>query len=160
MAIIKQIESLASNDRSIKAENLFNETRILNIVRLAKKLVDLYGQDTPFKKVGKHEGKEIELHLKDLERCISFILTSEKENFDCYMGRSKNPVSIIIINVNQEKILEVISDIIRSKNNLFGLIKLLKYILPAKAKIKGSYVAALKFARCLMIGKHNVYKKS
>jgi hypothetical protein len=35
--------------------------------------------------------------------------------------------------------------------------KLLKYIIPGKAKIKGSYVAASKLVRCLMIGKHEVY---
>ncbi|MFX0082008.1 MAG: hypothetical protein ACFE94_09670 [Candidatus Hodarchaeota archaeon] len=160
MAIINQIESIISNDRTIKAENLIKETKILNIVRLAKMLVDLFGQEAPFKKIGKLEGKEIELYLKDLDGYITFILTPDKENFDCYMGRANKPVSTILINVKQDKILDVVSDIIRSKHNIFGLIKLLKYILPGKAKIKGSYVAALKLARCLMIGKHNVYKKS
>ena len=158
MAIIDQIESLTSNNRSIKAENLIKETKILNIARLAKMLVDLFGQDAPFKKIGKLECKEIELHLKDLKGYITFILTSDREKFDCHVERAKNPISVIIINVKEDKILDVISDIIRSKHNVFGLIKLLKYILPGKAKIKGSYVAALKLARCLMIGKHNVYK--
>jgi hypothetical protein len=157
---INQIDSMAGNERTIRAENLINETKILNIVRLAKMLVDLFGQDEPFKKVGKLEGKEVELYLEDLEGYITFILTSDKEKFDCHMGRAKNPVSIIIINVKEDKILDVISDIIRSKHNIFGLIKLLKYILPGKAKIKGSYIAALKLARCLMIGKHEVYKSN
>jgi hypothetical protein len=158
--IINQIESIASDERTIKAENLINETKVLNIVRLAKMLVDLFGQDEPFKKVGKLEGKEIELYLKDLNGYITFILTSDRDNFDCHMERAKNPVSTIIINVKENKIIEAISDIIRSKHNLFGLIKLLKYMIPGKAKIKGSYVAALKLARCLMIGKHNVYKNN
>ena len=157
---INQINPETSNDRTIRAENLINETKILNIVRLAKMLVDLFGQDAPFKKVGKHSGKEIELYLKDFEGYITFILTSNKEKFNCRMGRAKNPVSIITINVKEDKILDVISDIIRSKHNIFGLIKLLKYIIPGKAKIKGSYIAALKLARCLMIGKHNVYKNN
>jgi hypothetical protein len=52
-----------------------------------------------------------------------------------------------------------LSSIIRSKANLFGLIKLLKFLIPRIILIKGSYMAAIKLTRCLMIGKHNVYKK-
>jgi hypothetical protein len=146
--------------RDYKAENLIRETKILNIARLAKMLVDLYGQEEPFKKIGKYEGKEIELNLKELGGYITFVLTSDKENFNCRAEKAKNPTATITINVKKEKILKVISDIIRSKHNIFGVIKLLKYIIPGKAKIKGSYIAALKLARCLMIGKHNMYKKN
>lgn len=157
---ITQIEKFHNLNRDFKAENLIRETKILNIARLAKMLVDLYGQDEPFKKVGKHEGKEIELYLKELGGYITFILTSKKDNFKCHAEKAKNPVARIIINVKKEKILKVISDIIRSKHNIFGVIKLLKYLIPRKAKIKGSYVAALKLVRCLMIGKHPMYKES
>ena len=157
---ITQIEKFHNFNRDIKAESLIRETKILNIARLAKMLVDLYGQDKPFKKVGKREGKEIELYLKELGGYITFVLTSKKENFNCHAEKAKNPVARIIINVKKEKILKVISDIIRSKHNIFGVIKLLKYIIPRKAKIKGSYIAALKLARCLMIGKHYMYKES
>lgn len=62
--------------------------------------------------------------------------------------------------MKEEKVLNVFSKIVRSKNNLYGLMKLLKYIIPRKIRIKGSYIAALKLVRCLMIGKHEVYKKS
>lgn len=157
---ITQIKKFQNLNRDFKAESLIRETKILNIARLAKMLVDLYGQDEPFSKIGKYEGKEIELYLKDLNGYITFILTSKKDNFNCHAEKAKNPVATIIINVKKEKILKVISDIIRSKHNMFGVIKLLKYIIPRKAKIKGSYVAALKLARCLMIGKHHMYKKS
>lgn len=157
---ITHIEKFHNLNRDFKAESLIRETKILNIARLAKMLVDLYGQDEPFKKIGKHEGKEIELYLKELGGYITFVLTSKKDNFNCHAEKAKNPVATIIINVKKDKILKLISDIIRSKHNIFGVIKLLKYIIPRKAKIKGSYVAALKLARCLMIGKHHMYKKS
>ncbi|MFX0060013.1 MAG: hypothetical protein ACFE8J_17080, partial [Candidatus Heimdallarchaeota archaeon] len=119
-----------------------------------------FGLDEPFKKVGKREGQEIELYLKELDGYITFTLTSDRNKFDTQAEKAKNPVARIIINVKEEKIIEVISNIIKSKNNIFGLLKLLKYIVPRKARIKGSYVAAIKLVRCLMIGKNEVYKKN
>ncbi len=159
MTGITQTDSTNSNDIATKAENLIRETKVLNITRLAKMLVDLFGSDEPFKKIGKREGQEVEMYLKELDGYITFILTSDRNNFDCIAEKAKNPVSRIIINVKEEKILQVISSIIRSKSNIFGLLKLLKYIIPGKAKIKGSLVATLKLVSCLMIGKHEVYKK-
>ena len=160
MAAINQTNTSKKIDINIRAENLIKNTKILNIARLAKMLVDLYGQDEPFKKVGKHKGKEIELYLKEFDGYITFILTSDRNNFNCHAEKAIDPVARIIINVKEEKILNVISSIIRSKSNIFGVAKLLKYIIPRKAKIKGSYVAAMKLVRCLMIGKHEMYKMS
>ena len=147
-------------DRNIKADNLVRETKVLNIARLAKMLVDLFGLDEPFTKIGKFEGQEIEMYLKELDGYITFILTNDRKNFECIAKKAKDPVAKISITVKDEKILTVLSKIIRSKSNLFGLIKLLKYIIPGKARIKGSYIAAIKLVRCLMIGKHEVYKQT
>ena len=135
------------------------ETKVLTIARLAKMLVDLFGIDDPFEKVGKHNGEEIEMYFSELDGYITFTLTSERENFDCRAEKANSPIARLIVTVEEEKILGVISSIIRSKNNLFSLMKLLKYIIPGKAKIKGSYIAAIKLVRCLMIGKHEVYSK-
>ena len=123
-------------------------------------LVDLFGLDEPFQKIGKHEGEEIELYLKELDGYITFTLTSERKNFECHAYKAKAPLARITITVKEEKILQVLSSIIRSKNNIFGLTKMLKHIIPGKARIKGSYIAAIKLVRCLMIGKHDVYKQS
>ena len=155
-----EITKTPKPNRSIRAENLVRETKVLNIARLAKMLVDLFGLDEPFTKIGKREGQEIEMYLKELDGYITFILTNERKNFECVVEKAKNPVAKISIHVREDKILTVLSKIIRSKSNLFGLIKLLKYIIPGKARIKGSYVAAIKLVRCLMIGKHEVYKQS
>ncbi|MHA1254661.1 MAG: hypothetical protein ACTSPS_03575 [Promethearchaeota archaeon] len=121
-------------------------------------LVDLFGLDEAFQNIGKREGQEIELYVRELEGYITFVLTSDRNKFNCKVERANDPVSMIIINVKEKDIVKVISSIIRSKNNIIGLIKLLKFIIPGKAKIKGSYVAAIKLIRCLMIGKNEVYK--
>jgi hypothetical protein len=160
VATITQIDNLKKTSRDIRAENLVRETKVLNIARLAKMLVDLFGLDEPYKKIGKREGEVIEMHLVELDGYITFVLTSDRQNFDCRVEKSNNPVARIIINVEEEKILSVLSSIIRSKSNIFGLMKLLKYLIPRKIKIKGSYVAAIKLVRCLMIGKNEVYKNS
>lgn len=160
MATINQIDNLKKTSRDIKAENLVRETKVLNIARLAKMLVDLFGLDEPFKKIGKRAGEEIEMYLVELDGYITFMLTSNRKNFDCRVEKANNPVARIIINVEEEKILSVLSSIIRSKSNIFGLMKLLKYLIPGKIKIKKSKIAAIKFVRCLMIGKNEVYKNS
>ena len=147
-------------NRNIRAENLVRETKVLNIARLAKMLVDLFGLDEPFTKIGKYEGQEIEMYLKELDGYITFILTNDRQNFECNAQKAKNPVAKIYITVKEDKILAILSKIIRSKSNIFGLIKLLQYVIPGKARIKGSYIAAIKLVRCLMIGKHEVYKQT
>jgi len=158
VAIISQIEDQEKTSLDLRADDLIRETKVLTIARLAKMLVDLFGLDEPFKKVGKHNGQEIEMYFTELDGYITFILSSERENFDCVAEKTNNPVARLLITDKKKKILGVISSIIRSKNNLFSLIKLSKYIIPGKAKIKGSYVAAIKLIRCLMIGKHEVYR--
>ncbi len=155
---ITQIEKFHNLNRDLKAENIVKETKILTIARLAKILVDLFGSDDAFKKIGEKAGQEIEIFFKELDGYITFILTSDRNNFDCYLGKAKNPISKVTITVKQDKILQVFSAIVRSKSNNFGIIKLLKYFIPRKIKIKGSYITALKWARCIMIGKHIIYK--
>ena len=157
MVTFTQIENQERLSFELKANDLVRETKVLNIARLAKMLVELFGIEEPFEKVGKYAGQEVELHLVELEGYITFNLTSDKKNFDCRAEKAQNPIARLIITVEEEKILDLISSIIRSKNNFFSLIKLLKYIIPGKTKIKGSYVAAIKLVRCLMIGKHEVY---
>ena len=148
-------------DRNIKAENLVRETKVLNIARLATMLVDLFGLDEPFENIGKDlEGQEVELYLRNLDGYVTFVLTSDRQKFECRAEQANNPLAKIIITVKEEKIIKVISAIIRSKSNIFSIIKLLKYIVPRRAIIKGSYKAAIKLVRCLMIGKHEVYKQS
>ena len=145
-------------DRNLRAQNLVRETKILTIARLAKMLVDLFGFDEPFKALHKYEGEEVEMYLKGLDGYITFTLTSDRQNFDCRAEKSNDPITRIIINVPENHILRLLSDIIRSKPNLIGLTRIIKYVIPGKLKIKGSYITAIKFSKCLMIGKHDAYR--
>ena len=49
--------------KNLRAINLLKETKLLNIARLAKMLVDLFGLDKQFQKMEKHEGKEVKLYF-------------------------------------------------------------------------------------------------
>ena len=155
---IPQKDIMKPINRAIKAESIIKETKVLTIARLAKMFIDLFGSDKTFKKIGKRAGQEIEVYFKDIDEYITFILTLERKNFECYVERAKNPISKVIITVKEDKVLRVFSNIVRLKSNIFGLIKLLKYIIPGKIKIKGSYFATLKWARTIMIGNHSIFK--
>ncbi|MFW9947591.1 MAG: hypothetical protein ACFFDX_12275 [Candidatus Odinarchaeota archaeon] len=160
METIKQEEPIQSIDKDRGVETLIRETKILNIAKLTKIFVDLFGLDETFKKIGKElEGQEVELYLKELGGYITFILTSDRQRFECHVEKARNPIAKIIITVKKENILKVFSEIVRTKNNVLGLIKLLKYIILGKAKIKGSLRVIVKLVRCLMIGKNDIYKK-
>ena len=154
------IQTADSNmkDINIRARNLLKETKLLNIARLAKMLVDLFGLDNQFKKMGKHEGQEVELVFPAFDGSITFILTSDREKFDCRLGKADNPASKIILKLKEDDILKVLSKIIRSKDNVFGLLKVGKLYILRKVKIKGSFGAAIALTKCLMIGKHEIYK--
>jgi hypothetical protein len=159
VSVITQLKEIRNETKPDRADDLVRQTKISNIARLAKMLVDLFGLDEPYKKIGKYQGQEIEMYLKELDGYITFIIPTERANFNCFVKKAENPVAKVIIKVKEEKIIQVLSSIIRSKANLFGIIKLLKYLIPRKIVIKGSLIAALKLTRCLMIGKHDVYKK-
>ena len=156
----KSIQTIDSDSikRNLRANELLKETKLLNIARLAKMLVDLFGLDDQFQKVGKHDGQEVELFFPPLDGHITFILSSDRQKFDCRLGEAENPVSKIILKIKEEDILKVLSKIIRSKDNIFGLLKVGKLYILGKVKIKGSFGAAITLTKCLMIGKNEIYK--
>ena len=58
MAFIIQIDDPEILKRNLRASNLVKETKLLNIARLAKMLVDLYGLDNQFKRLKKWKVKK------------------------------------------------------------------------------------------------------
>jgi len=142
-----------------KAKKLLRETKILNLAKLANMLVSLFGLEEEFKKITKREGQEVELYIPAFEGYLNFPLVKKKDNFECRAECANDPVATVIINVEEDKVLKVFSEIIRSKANLSGLIKLVPKFLLRKIKIKGSLMAALSLVKCLMIGKNKIYKK-
>jgi hypothetical protein len=150
---------MRSNDRNSKALRLLQQSRILNFARLANMLVDLFGLEEGFEKVGKREGQEVELQIPSLNGFLSFTLVSQKADFECRAERAQNPKATIILNVEKDNVIKVLSNIIRSKPNIFGLMRLVPKFLTGKIKVKGSLFATLALVRCIMIGKNEIYKK-
>lgn len=155
-----QITNSERKTLSSIASDLVIETKLLNLARMANILIDLYGLEDGFKRIGKREGQAIEMRFPSLHGAFNFTLVPNKENFECRIGEAQNPVSIIIINVNTDKAIKLISEIIRLPDNIIGILKILPKYLTKKLKIKGSLFAAIKLCRCMMIGKNRMYKRS
>ena len=145
--------------REKKAQDLINETKLLNIARLAKLLIEIYGFNEPFKKIGKREGQEVEFYFPSLNGYLTFVLVKNKDNFEPRMGRSINPISCVTLNAKRDEVVRVVSAIVRTKNNIFGILRFfLKYVITRKIKMSGSLGATIKLLRCIAIGKREMYK--
>jgi len=154
-----QKNEMDDNNIEIKTIKLLKESKLLNLAKLANMLVDLFGLEDGFEKVGEREGQEVELYIPAFEGYLKFTLVKKKENFECQAERAKDPIATVVINVREEKVLKVISQIIRSKANIIGLAKLVPKLILGKIKIKGSLMAALSLVKCIMIGKNEIYKR-
>ena len=89
---------------------------------------------------------------------IIFTLTTERQKFHCRIGEINNPDAKLILNIKKEKVLKIFGKIVRSKPNIFGLLKLGKLYILRKAKVEGPKMTVLTLIRCLMIGKNKIYK--
>ncbi len=147
-------------DRNERAMKLLEQTRILNFARLAKLLVDLFGLDESFKKVGEREGQEVEIQIPSLNGYLSFTLVTKKGDFSSRAERAQNPAATIILDIEKENVIKVLSEIIKSKANVFGFMKLIPLFITGKIKVKGSIFTVLALVRCIMIGNNEIYNKS
>jgi hypothetical protein len=142
-----------------RARDLLKETKVLQVVKSANMLIDLFGIDKAFKRIKPERvGQQIEMNFPAFNNSITFTLASKKEDFNCIFGKPENPEATIIFNVKPDKTLKAISGILKLKDNLFGLMKILPKLITRKIKIKGSLAAALLLCRMMMIGKHEIYK--
>jgi len=144
--------------REERAAELRDQTIAGNIGRLFQMLVDIYGKDiNSLEKVKKREGQEVELHFQALDTIITMNLSKNK--ITPYLGSSDKAKAKLILTMNKEELVPTIVDLIRTKNNFLGLLKIIfKYILPKRIKIKGSFGAAIKIVKLLCIGTHPMYK--
>jgi len=148
-----------SEDRKERAQELVKQSALMNFAKMATILIELFGCDPAFKRIGKREGQIIEMFFIDLEGSIYITLVSDRNNFKCHYGKSENPKAVISVKGEREKAIKMISKVICFKDNLFGLIRILPLFIRRKIKIKGSYFAAIKLCRCMMVGKHPMYKR-
>ena len=151
--------STKSLDRNERAKELVKQSALMNFAKMDSILIDLFGCNEAFKRIRKREGQVVEMFFKELEGSIHFILVSDKNKFRCYFGKPENPVAIITVKGEREKAIKMVSRVICFKDNLFGLMKIVPLFLRRKIKIKGSYIAAIKLCRCMMIGKHPMYNR-
>lgn len=160
MVDITQTEDTKFLDKSRGLESMLDDTKLLNFAKLAKILLDLFGFDKPFQKVGKREGREAEFYFPALNGYLTFVLVKNRMNFEPRGGKSKNPTVSITIKVKREKTIEMLSNIVRTKNSWGGILNLFfKYVVTRKIKINGwAYITAIKLFRCLAIGKHEMYE--
>ena len=148
-----------SEDRNERAKELVKQSALMNFAKMDSILIELFGCNPAFKRIGKREGQIVEMYFIDLEGSIHFKLVSDQNQFQCRFGKPENPIAIITVKGEREKAIKIVSKVICLKDNIFGLIKILPLFIKRKIKIKGSYIAAIKLCRCMMVGKHPMYKR-
>lgn len=141
-----------------RAKELLRETKLLQITKSANIVIDIFGMQKAFDRVKEREGQEIEMYFPALDGSITFTLVSDYRKFDVRCRTPTDPTARIIMNVKENDILQLISDIMTLKDNLFGLMRMVPKLLTRKIKIKGSLISAIILCRCMMIGKHEMYK--
>ena len=57
--MITQLKEIGNETKLNRADDLVRQTKISNIARLAKMLVDLFGLDEPYKKIGNIKAKKL-----------------------------------------------------------------------------------------------------
>lgn len=146
-------------DLSNRAQDLLRETKLLQISKSANILMDIFGLQKSFSKIKpKKVGQQVEMYFPALKGSLTFTLVDKQEDFKCLFGKPENPVAIITMNVKDKKVLKLISDIVKLKRNIFGLMRIAPKVLTRKLKIKGSWFSALNLCQIMMIGQHEVYK--
>lgn len=158
MKTISNPTTISDPNRSERALKLRNETIAYTIARLFQMLVDIYGTEIKsLDKIKKWEGSDVELYFKALDTGLTLNLS--KNRLTPYLKPSEKSVATVIMAMDRERIIPDIVDLIRTKNNFMGLIKvIIKYVLTRKIRIKGSLGAAIKVIKLLSIGTHPSYK--
>ncbi len=128
---------------------------IANLLRLA---VDVFGVPEDKDKLISLEGEEFELEFPALNGSI--IIQPQGNRVLTQVGAAEDPAAKIIINVKDEKIIDVLEDVTKSSPR-WGIIKLFfKYILWRRIKIKGSLRKAAKTFKGMRFGGNEEFEKS
>ena len=145
------------SDREFLDEKII-DTRMRSFAKLFLILVETFGQQKTIQNIGKREGQQIQIYFRVYDKYLTFTLSKTQMNIN--VGPSENAVATINFKIEADQIQLVISDLIRTKGNLKGLLKIVfKYVLPNKIRFKGSIGAALRLSLLIMVGKHPMYKK-
>ena len=135
------------------------DAKVSSLARLFQLLTNIFGQDKEMQALAKIEGAEVLGYFPKLgDRYVTLKVAN------ChvlpFMGKSEHAVSTITFNVPHEEIVPLLVDVIRTKANLWGILKLVfKYMLPKKVKLRGSLQVAIKIIKALMVGGHPMYRE-
>ncbi len=139
------------------AEDVRYDAKVSSFARLFQLLTNIFGQDKDMRALAKIEGAEVLGHFPKLKDRYVTLKVANRHVLP-FMGKSEHAIATISFNVPYEGIVPLIVDVIRTKANLLGLVKLVfKYLLPGKVKLKGSLGVAIKIIKCLMVGRHPMY---
>ncbi len=149
-------------DRNDLATNLVNEATVSNLGRLLQILINNFADKKYLAKLAKHEGEEIQLAFPTIpteKNTLTFVLSNAPS--DPSLKPSDNPKATIVFNADYEKLIPMLIDVVTSKFNIFGILKIaFKYILTRKIKFSGSLGALVATLKCFMTGNHPMVKKN
>ena len=130
-----------------------------NFGRLLQVLINLFSSRKYLKKLRKWEGKEIQLNfpgIKIEDNSLTFVISDAPT--DPFLRTSEDAIAIIDFNVEEEEIIPLLINIIKTKNTIRGILKILfKYVIRGKIKFKGSIRALIAVIRCFLIGSHEIF---
>jgi hypothetical protein len=143
---------------ALAAEDTRYDAKVSSIGRLFQMLTNIFGQEKDMRALAKIEGAEVLGHFPKLGNRY-FTLKVANCHVLPFRGKSEHAMATISFNVPYERIAPLIIDVVRTKANLWGLIKLaFKYLLPGKVKLRGSLGVAIKLIKIIMVGQHPMYK--
>ncbi len=133
------------------------DAKVSSFARLFQLLTNIFGQEKNMQALAKIEGAEVLGHFPQLRNRYVTLKVANCHVLP-FMGKSEHAKATISFNVPYDGIVPLIVDVIRTKANLAGLLKLVfKYLLPGKVKLKGSLGVAIKIIKILMVGQHPMY---
>jgi len=139
-------------------KNIRNFAKVSHLARLFQILTEVYRIPKNITKLKKLEGAEILAVFPKLENTCA-TLKIMNCHYHPTMKKTENPLITIIFNLNREEIVPIINEVIRTKANCLGILKLaIKYLVPGKIKFKGPISKAIIVLKTLMIGEHEIYK--
>ena len=150
-------------DRNKLADYLRKQAIIANYGRLIIIIVSNFASEKNLRKLGKREGQEIQIDFPcyDIDpNSITFVLT--KLPMDPFIRASNNPKATVIFNVSEEKIIPMLTDIVSTKYNIFGFLKIIfKYILPGRIRYRPKWAIGplIALLSVFLIGKNKIFKE-
>jgi hypothetical protein len=134
----------------------YKQIKLRVIANLLRLLVDIYGD--PEKKAGldKLEGEEVLLEFPALEGSV--VVRPHAGRMIAVVGDSESPKARIKFRVEDEKIYDIIENLIKSSGRWGKIKAFFKYVIPRKIGIGGSIGAVLKFMGVMGIGNHEMYE--